>query len=172
MEIWQKIFPPETERIDQLKPASSAIGGTIILRHWWYPAIKGVLDNPRPNTTWYASTLIWSDADDERPFWISFDDISRSHATASPGAGTWDERKSALWVNDTLIPPPLWKHAGKKSDLELPLIDEGYAYRKPTVIKLKKGWNKVLVKLPVGGFTAGDWNNPVKWMFTFAPANL
>lgn len=55
---------------------------------------------------------------------------------------------------------------GKKGDFEIPLIDEGYEYREPTKIFLKKGWNTVLIKVPVTSFS-GEWQNPVKWMFTF-----
>lgn len=33
---------------------------------------------------------------------------------------------------------------------EIPYADENYYSRKPTPIKLKKGWNEVLVKVPVG----------------------
>jgi hypothetical protein len=47
------------------------------------------------------------------------------------------------------------------------LIDEGYEYREPTKIFLQKGWNTILIKAPVGSFIGSDWQNPVKWMFTF-----
>ena len=46
------------------------------------------------------------------------------------------------------------------------MIDEGYEYREPTKILMQKGWNTVLIKAPVGTFK-GEWQNPVKWMFTF-----
>jgi len=65
-----------------------------------------------------------------------------------------------------LINAPDWKHAGQKGEAEIPLTDEGYEYRPPTKIYFKKGWNTVLIKAPVGRFTAKDWQNPVKWMFT------
>jgi hypothetical protein len=32
------------------------------------------------------------------------------------------------------------------------LIDEGYEYRTPTDIYLKKGWNQIMVKAPIGSF--------------------
>ena len=162
-----KRFPPEGQSVDTLMPALKATGGTIILRHWWYPLVCGVLSNPRGNTTWYATTRIWSNEDKTAAFWIGFNDLSRSYATDSPPLGHWDDKGSELWVNDSLIAPPLWQHAGQNGDLGLPLVDEGYAYRRPTLIPLRKGWNTVLVKLPVGAFTGKDWNNPVKWMFTF-----
>ena len=49
----------------------------------------------------------------------------------------------------------------------MPLIDEGYEYRTATKINLQKGWNTILIKAPVAGFKGRDWQNPVKWMFTF-----
>ena len=79
------------------------------------------------------------------------------------------DKGSAIWVNGNLISPPLWKHAGQKGNPEMPLVDEGYEYRKPTLIPVRKGWNTVLVEWPVGSFAGKDWNNPVKWMFTFLP---
>jgi len=36
---------------------------------------------------------------------------------------------------------------------------------------LKKGWNEVLIKLPVRDFKGEDWQNPIKWMFTFITIN-
>ncbi len=47
------------------------------------------------------------------------------------------------------------------------LTDEGYEYRKPTKIYLQKGWNHILIKAPIASFKGKDWQNPVKWMFTF-----
>lgn len=151
-------------------PHKEVVGGTVVLRHWWTPMIKGAIDQPRENTTWYAVGKLWSDAEGPCPFWIGFNDLSRSPATDSPPAGEWGTKKSALWVNGQKIEPPQWKRPGQKGHLEIPLIDEGYAYRTPLVIPLKKGWNTVLVKLPVGSFKAPDSQNPVKWMFTVVPS--
>lgn len=164
-----KQFTPEQKGGDDVVPTLKVVGGTIILRHWWYPQVQGVLPDPRENTTWYATTRIWSDENKAAAFWIGFNNLSRSYGTDSPPAGCWDDKGSAIWLNDSLVSPPLWKHAGQKGNLETPLIDEGYEYRKPTILPLRKGWNRVLVKLPVGSFTGKDWNNPVKWMFTFLP---
>lgn len=165
-----KQFVPEQTGVDQLVPSLKVVGGTIILRHWWYPQVLGALIDPKENTTWYATTEIWSNEDQTAGFWIGFNDLSRSYASDSPPVGKWDDKGNAIWVNGKLISPPRWKHPARKGNLEIPLIDEGYAYRTPTYIQLKKGWNRVLVKLPIGSFTGKDWNNPVKWMFTFVPA--
>ncbi|MBS1500881.1 MAG: family 20 glycosylhydrolase [Bacteroidetes bacterium] len=163
-------FAPEGKGSDSLAPALTVTGGTVILRHWWYPLVQGAISDPQQNTTWYATTRIWRDEDKAEGFWIGFNNLSRSYATDSPAAGHWDQRESMVWVNGNLISAPLWKHADQKGSMETPLIDEGYAYRKSIIISLKKGWNTILIKLPVCSFKGPDWNNPVKWMFTFVPS--
>ena len=164
-----KIFEIEKSGPGKLRPADTVIGGTIVWRHWWAPKIEGVLDEPKQNTTWYASTRIWSHEAGEQLFWIGFNNLSRSPATDSPPAGAWDNHQSKVWVNGKLVEPPHWTRAGQKGNAEIPLIDEGYEYREPTKILLKKGWNDVLIKSPIGSFKGKNWQNPEKWMFTFVP---
>ena len=163
-------FSPETKSFMdtfQIKNYTSVFGATIWLRHFWHPMISSHLKDPKENTTWYATRKIWADEDGEKDFWIGFNNFSRSTATDEPPVGTWDGRHSAVWVNGKLVEPPYWKHTGQKGDSETPLTDEGYEYRAPTRIYLQKGWNTILIKAPVAGFKGSDWQNPVKWMFTF-----
>ncbi|WP_266206227.1 family 20 glycosylhydrolase [Pontibacter kalidii] len=165
-------FAPEKKSFKGKKPEAHAVGGTVVLRHFWDPLVKGVLEKPAENTTWYATTRFWSETDTIGHFWIGFQDLSRSYNSDSPANGTWDDRGSALFLNGKLVSPPKWKRAGQKGNAEIPLLDEGYSYREPVALPVKKGWNTVLVKLPVGSFKGKDWQNPVKWMFTFVPLNL
>ncbi len=167
------VFEPETSvwHESSFPSVNNVVGATIVMKHWWAPLIKGAIDQPAENTTWYASTKIWSDRDEVGNFWIGFNNISRSPATDSPPVGKWDEKESLVWVNEKRIDPPKWKRAGQKGHPEIPLVDEGYEYRTPTSIPLQKGWNIVLVKLPVGSFKGPNWQNPVKWMFTFVRVN-
>ena len=160
-------FAPENSGIKQLKAVKEVLGGTIVWRHWWAPLIKGVLDSPKENTTWYAASRIWSDEEKVQDFWIGFNNLSRSMATNSPMPGTWDNHQSKVWVNGTVIDPPTWKRGGQIGHPEIPLADEGYEYREPTKIRLKKGWNDVLIKSPIGSFKGVNWQNPEKWLFTF-----
>lgn len=164
-----KQFLPETKNWDETKTKfyKEVTGGTIVLRHWWAPLIKGAIDNPQDSTTWYATTKIWADEDGVKNFWIGFNNISRSPATDSPPANGWDDKSSTVWVNGKLIAPPQWLRAGQKGNSEIPLTDEGYEYRPPTKIFLKKGWNTVLMKAPIDSFKGKDWQNPAKWEFTF-----
>jgi hexosaminidase len=149
----------------------TAIGGTMVLRHWWQPLVKGLLPDAQENTTWYATTSIWNDGGGYKYFWIGFNNLSRSYATDTPKAGTWDDRQSAVWVNGELVAPPNWKYSGNKGNMETPLIDEGYEYRSPSKVYLESGWNTIMVKVPVTSFKAKDWGNPVKWMFTVLPVD-
>ena len=165
----QKKFAPEINSFAELKEPvyKEVTGGTIVLRHWWAPLIKGAIDSAKENSTWYASTKIWADEAGEKKFWIGFNNLSRSPATDSPPKDAWDAKGSAVWVNGKLIAPPQWLHAGQKGNSEIPLADEGYEYRSPTKIFLQKGWNNVLIKSPITSFKGKDWQNPVKWEFTF-----
>lgn len=151
------------------KYVKTVIGGTIVLRHWWAPLIKGAIDSIKPNQIWYATTQIWSEEHATKPFWIGFNNLSRSPATDSPPAFAWNEHNATVTVNGGIVPPPIWKRAGQRGHSEIPLIDEGYEYREPTMIELKKGWNDVRIKIPIGKLSGKDWQNPAKYMFTFVP---
>jgi hypothetical protein len=165
----KKEFWPEVDRLrlHNYETGEKISGGTIILRHWWANLIKGALDKPAENSTWYAYRRVWSDRDTLRHAWIGFNDLSRSPATDSPPPGAWDAKASAVWINGQLLSPPTWKRAGQKGNSEIPLIDEGYSYRQPSKVRLRQGWNDILIKAPVGSFKGKNWQNPVKWMFSF-----
>ncbi len=166
----KKKFEPEWDTTySDWKFYDRQLGGTVVLRHWWYPLIKGAIKDAKENSTFYALTRLWSEKDGVQDFWIGFNNLSRSQATDSPPEGSWDYKGSEVWVNGEIVAPPHWKRAGSKGDLEVPLVDEGYEYRTPTKIFLKRGWNTVLLKCPVGSFKGKDWHNPVKWEFTFLP---
>ena len=164
-----KQFLPETKNWNETtaKLYKEVTGSTIVLRHWWAPLIKGAIEKPQDSTTWYATTKIWAEEDGVKNCWIGFNNISRSPATDSPPLDSWDSKSSAVWVNGKIVTPPDWLRAGQRGNSEIPLIDEGYEYRSPTKIFLKKGWNEILIKAPIGSFKGKDWQNPAKWMFTF-----
>lgn len=166
----QTIFKPESKSFlekENLSKNPVVYGGTIWFKHFWFPMIQAHLKDQKENTTWYATTQIWSDEKAEKNFWIGFNNLSRSTFSDSPEAGTWDSKNSEIWVNSNKVNPPKWAHSGQKGNSEIPLFDEGYEYRAPTKITLEKGWNTVLVKCPVGNLKSKDAQNPVKWMFTF-----
>lgn len=168
-------FAPEQSRFFdtvQLNRHSKVYGGTIWLRHFWHPMIGSHLKDPQDSTTWYAYREVYSKDDREASYWIGFKNISRSVQAATPPLGKWDERESMVWVNDRIVAAPQWSYPGRvPKSLEEPLVDEGYEYRQPTIVRFKKGLNRILIKLPVGSFK-GPWYDPVKWMFTFIEAPI
>ena len=99
------------------------------------------------------------------PAWIGFHTSSRSdrRGAFTFHQGEWHAAKPWIRVNGTFIAPPEWENAAPmvKND-ETPFTNEDYFYRPPSVIRLKQGWNEVLLKIP---HRKSDW----KWMFTFAP---
>lgn len=153
--------------------AVQATGGTIWLWHTHGPPVKAWLPDPEEHTTWYAYTKFWSDADSTMQMWMDFKDLSRSGADATPPKGEWDYMKSRLWINGSLVPPPQWAFPGRPSGrLEEPMVDEGFYYRPPRTVKVRKGWNTILVKLPMSKFNPDlDWQVPPKWMFTVIPVH-
>lgn len=169
-------FWPETRNVslEDSVAALNATGGTIWLRHTDSPsATSAWIPMPEINTTWYAFTRFWSNSDTTITMWLEFKNLSRSGADATSPLGEWDYMKSKFWLNGNIIPPPRWAFPGRPSGrLDEPMVDEGFYYRPPTPVNVKKGWNKILVKLPYqGNFINEDWQAPPKWMFTAIPVH-
>jgi len=139
-------------------------GGTVHLKHFFgFPSpVK------EKKGTIYATTNVWSPKSQKVSFWISFQGWSRSGRRGGPmpDLGQWHTTNPKIWINDEEVEPPVWKQPGLAEDThEIPFIDEDYFYREPSMVQLKKGWNKILLKVPHGG---ASW----KWMFTCIPVVL
>ena len=78
-----------------------------------------------------------------------------------------DYKGSCLWINGERIAPPRWQNSVGKRDLDLSLLNENAASRPPLQIQLQKGWNQILIKLPISRFTLPEIRLN-KWMFTAA----
>lgn len=94
----------------------------------------------------------------------------------APEQGSWDFEGGDVWLNDERVNPPHWPFQSLpwedwgKGRIEIPLTEEGYFFRPPVKVKLKKGLNKILVRSVSGAWKedAGDrkWQfccMPVKW---------
>lgn len=137
-------------------------GGTIHINHFFgYPSYF-----EETSGTIYAFTNIWSPAEQVVDGWIGFHDWSRSGGRRGgpfPEMGYWHTTNPKVWVNGETIDPPEWLNPGLESNSEeIPMKDENYYFRETAKIKLNKGWNKVLLKVP-------HEKNSWKWMFTFVP---
>lgn len=142
----------------------SIVGATVHLKHFFgFPSLT-----KNKSGTYYAYTEIYSPDARIQDFWVGFQGWSRSSRRGGPTAslGQWHSTNPKIWVNKIEIAPPVWKQPNLGEEThETPFIDEDYFYRNPTKIQLKKGWNKVLLKIPQGGTS---W----KWMFTCVPINI
>lgn len=170
-------FPPETEGPqkvytynDKEYGTGMATGATVYLRHTWGHIIPTYFQNPKTNTTAYAWTYIYSPIHQTAGAVIEFQNYGRSERDPAPEKGQWDRKGSRIWINDTEISAPTWDNTGTaiNGNYEITLKNENHTARTPEKIQLKKGWNKVFLKLPYNP------NNLrlAKWMFTFVLTDL
>lgn len=140
-------------------------GNGIYLRHVWGPLVPGFYADPQPNHTAYATRWIYADKARKAHLWLETQNYSRSESDLPPRPGTWDYRASRAWLNGQELMPPVWLNTHTVRSNEIPLRNENCVSRPPIEIDLRKGWNKLVLKLPVGQFRA-DETRLVKWMFT------
>lgn len=165
-------FPPEKDLRDSYPydgktyGTRDATGAGIYLRHVWGSIVPTFYKEPKENHTAYAWTWIYSPKAQDVGAWIEFKNYGRSEMDLSPLPGQWDYKGSRIWLNDEEIAPPVWTATHRVKSNEIPLGNENCVARKPTSIHLRKGWNKVFMKLPVGKFNTPEVRL-VKWMFTF-----
>lgn len=171
-----KVFPPEEILAGKLPQKSYTYqgkkyawhpeqytGNTIMFKHYcnYETPFNASGEYPHSNHTYYALQYIYSPKEQEVQFWIGAQTWATSDRRNGPSstAGEWLYTKAQFYVNGVAIEAPEWKNPNGKSEA---MIDENYHYREPSMVKLKKGWNQVLIKSPsLPGLR--------RWMFTFAP---
>ena len=167
-----KVFPPETAIAetysynDSTYASRDAVGAGIYLRHVWGNLVPTFYAEPQENHTAYAYTYVFSPKTQTVELWASTQDYSRSEADLAPPQGKWDYRESRIFINDKEVAPPVWKNTHTQKSNEITLKNENFQARPPISVELNKGWNKVLLKLPVGKFSTPEVRLQ-KWMFTF-----
>lgn len=166
-----KSFPPEEALQDSYSYEGNtygvrpAIGAGIYLRHVWGSLVPGFYKDPKENHTAYAYTYVYSPKEQTVGLWAEFQNYSRSEADLPPLPGKWDYKGSRIWVNGEEVLPPAWTATHRTKSNEIALGNENCVVRPPLEVSLHKGWNKVLLKLPIGKF-ASPKVRLVKWMFT------
>lgn len=168
-----KVFPPE-EKEDSVYQyegktykTRKIIGNGFYLRHVWGTLVPGFYANPQENHTAYATRWIYSPKERKAKLALEFQNYSRSESDLAPRQGTWDYKCSRAWLNGQEIMPPVWENTNTERSNEITLKNENYMSRPAIDITLKKGWNKLMLKLPVGKFSSRE-TRLVKWMFTAA----
>lgn len=180
-----RVFPPE-QAIGTIAPPKSlpsytyegktyssqmVAGSGFYLRHVWGDLCAGLLERPETDHTCYA--MAWVNSPKEQKVGLLFEtqNYSRSEKDLPPPLGVWDYRGSMVWVNGTSIKPPVWTNSHTIPSLTTALGNENACSRPPIPITLRKGWNQLFIKLPIGAFTTREVRL-VKWMFTAALVNL
>lgn len=164
-------FPPEEKLANEYYyngnkyPVFSASGASVYLRHTWGNLVPALYKCPQENHTAYAYTWVYSPIQQEVGLWTEFQNYSRSEKDLAPPQGKWDYKESKIWINDIEIAPPIWESTHQTKDYETILTNENMVAREPIPIMLKKGWNKIFMKLPVGKFSIPEVRL-IKWMFT------
>jgi len=165
-----KSFQPEEvlkEQYDykgQVYKTYETIGAGIYLRHVWGELIPSFYENPKPNHTAYAFTWVYSPHKQKVGLYVRFQNYGRSESDLPPPQGKWDYKESRIWLNDIEVMPPIWQNNHQERTPEISLRNENWEGRAPQTITLEEGWNKVLLKLPVGKFNSKEVRL-VKWMF-------
>ncbi len=167
-----RTFPPETEGPRERYTwegrtygIHTVAGAAVYLRHVWGKLVPALYADPAPNHTAYAWTWVYSPCNQTVGLQAEFQNYSRSEPDLAPAAGCWDTKGSRLWINGDEVLPSVWSSVHRTKSNETPLGNENFAARKPLPVTLRKGWNRVFLKLPVGEFSTPDVRL-VKWMFT------
>ena len=174
-----KVFPPEMNKgaaslndsayqyEGKTYKVRKVTGNGIYLRHVWGNLVPGFYPHPQENHTAYATSWIYSEKKRKARLLLEFQNYSRSESDLPPRPGTWDYKGSRAWLNGEEIMPPVWENTNTVRSNEIPLRNENAVSRPPIEITLRRGWNKLLLKLPVGKFSTPEIRL-VKWMFTAA----
>lgn len=163
-------FPPEQEERDTYSyegktySSRTVYGAGVYLRHVWGTLVPGFYEHPEENHTAYASTWVYSPQEQEAGLLLEFQNYSRSESDLPPRQGTWDYKGSRAWLNGEELLPPVWENTHTERSNEMPLKNENAISRPPLKVTLHKGWNRLLLKLPVGKFNMPE-TRLVKWMF-------
>lgn len=148
-----------------------ATGAGVYLRHTWG---NGIVPTHYGNTNYfnvtsYAWTYVYSPKAQTVGVQIEFQNYGRSEKDKAPDEGKWDRKGSDIWLNGIRINPPIWGNTGVAINNEVDLRNENFSARSPISVQLRKGWNKVFIKLP---YVAADGVRLNKWMFTCVFTNL
>lgn len=126
----------------------------------------------------WLKTEIYSDTDREIRAWVSLETPSRStRRSAGIGEqGKWETGGKVLVNGEEVLPPTPWNEPGmysyhfstyKYADIQnLPWTNEQLFWmREPAKIKLKSGWNTLLIEAPL------HYKTPF-WYVSFTPVEV
>lgn len=171
----QELASTETspERYDQLTEKWDSIEGQVTRLQMRYTT-DGIRQGS-PGDKAVLAALIYSDSEREIELLGGFELPYRPNRRYGgvPEQGSWCNFGSRMLLNGAPVPPPVWEKPGEKDhshahtwhqkEEEDPwTAEELYWTRKTTTIRLKKGWNSVVLESVLGY----DWQN---WIAAFIP---
>jgi hexosaminidase len=160
--------PPSAEAWDKATPAW---GGTLYLNHHWHELPSWLPLTKAPTVAW-ARTFIHSEQAREVGLAIGFNAPSSSDTPRPEHRfvnGEWNPPGSEVRLNGAVVPAPAkWDMAGltNKEQAAVPWTDASWFNRPPQKVRLKAGWNEILVRTP----SHLEGKRLRKWMLTVVPA--
>lgn len=159
--------PPTSVGKGEYPYTQGTYGSGAYLRHVWGKTCYSLIEEPKPNSTAYATAWVFSEEAQQAGLIIETQNYSRSESDLPPPQGKWDYKESRIWLNGQELMPPVWTATHSKRDNEIVLGNENASARPLPIVTLRKGWNRVLIKLPISSFSLPEVRLN-KWMFTFA----
>ena len=150
--------------------STEAWGATVYLNHHWHELPSWLPLAPKPTLAW-ARTHIHSEREREVGLAIGFNTPSSSDTPRPEHRfvdGQWNPPGSEVLLNGKPVAAPAkWDMGGlsTKEQASTPWTDASWFNRPPAKVRLKAGWNEILVRTP----SHLDGKRLRKWMFTVVP---
>lgn len=167
----ERLAPPAEVGTGDYPYVQGTYGSGAYLRHVWGKTCYSLIAEPQPNSTAYATAWIHSEQAQQAGLLLETQNYSRSESDLAPPQGKWDYKESRVWLNGQELLPPRWTATHSQRDNEQELGNENATARPPMQVSLRKGWNRVLIKLPIDRFSRPEVRLN-KWMFAFALTTL
>ena len=104
----------------------------------------------------WLGTIVRSDRERETDLIADCMNYSRSDGRNRDLAlvrGEWNAKGAEICLNGRPLPPPDWRQPGiGRGSREIPMADEVWSARPPQRVRLRKGANELLIKLPRAGW--------------------
>lgn len=171
---WKVLAQPEAEArppaTADWSAAAPAWGGTLYLNHHWHELPSWLPLAKTPTVAW-ARTYVHSEREREVGLAIGFNAPSSSDTPRPEHLfvnGQWNPPGSEIRLNGSPVPAPArWEMGGLTTAQQAakPWTDASWFNRPPQRVRLKAGWNEILVRAPshLGG------KKLRKWMLTAIP---
>jgi len=171
MDSIYKAFAPELRRNTRDTAGTRVVAGGIFR---FADMLGAKALSPAADETIYLTGYIFTKTERAIHAVTGFETAARSNRRSGgiPQNGKWDANGGAIFINGAELAGPVWNNPGGNRYLkatwetpanEIPFTgEEFYWSRPPATISLKKGWNRIVVRVP-RAYKEQNWN------FAFVP---